>query len=287
MKLSKFYTIELTYKINYYHTPQGFHLDEKSDSIFKVKIKDKGYNILYNKYIYSDKTIFIDASKWIIDHKNKTTIPNSILLDALKSQKSISLIESINIDNLNLYYYKMSQKKVPVVSTISWELQKQFFISDEIKISPDSVWIYGEKDDLSKIKTVTTNKIAIKGLKNPYFGQFTLQCTGNKNIIEIFPSTTTIFAPIEQYTESTIKCKIDNYFNEEYDLKIFPNSVNITYYVAVSKYKEISDTSFAASIDFSQNNGENRAMVKINKKPKNVRIVKTSPEFIEYLKVKK
>ncbi len=287
MKLSKYYTIELSYKINYYHIPPGIHLDEKSDSAFKVKIKDKGYNLLYNKYLYSDKLIHIDASKWINGYNKKSVIPLNILLDALKNQKSISQIESINIDKLNLYFYKLSQKKVPVQSQIIWGLQKQFFISDEIKISPDSVWIFGEANDISKINAVTTNKTSIKGLKNSYFGQFSLYSFGNKNKIDISPSTTNIYTPIEEYTESTIKCKLNNSYNDEFDLKIFPNTINITFYVAVSKYKEIVDTNFTASIDFEQSMGENRALVKIDKQPKHVKIVKITPETVEFLKVKK
>jgi hypothetical protein len=288
LKLSKTYTIKLEYKISYYNVPHEIEIDRKSDSIFKLIIQDRGYNILLNNHLYKNKTIHIDASKLIDEHENNVIYPIKIIEDALKNQKSISSIEQIDLQSIRLSYFKKSQKKVPIYSLMSWNTQKQYFVSDSIRIIPDSAWVYGKKEDLAKISFVTTKSSTITELKSPYFGLFDLSArsTGNTDI-HIEPTSTFIYVPIERYTESTVQCKIVDKYNEEFDLKTFPNSVNITFYVAVSKFKNIADSNFAVTLDFTQNVGENRAPVIITKMPENIKVVKVVPDMVEYLKVRK
>lgn len=288
LKLSKTYTLKLEYKISYYHVPHEIEIDQKSDSTFKLIIQDRGYNLLLNRYLYNNRLIHIDASKLIKERKNSVIYPVKVLEDALKNQQSISKIEQIDLESVKLFYFKKSQKKVPIYSMMNWNTQKQYFVSDSIRIYPDSAWIFGKKEDLSKIGFVTTKSKTISELKSPYFGLFELSARSNgNNNIHIEPASAFIFVPVERYTESTVQCKIGDKYNEEFDLKTFPNSVGITFYVAVSKFKNIADTNFAVNLDFSQNVGENRAPVKITKMPENIKVVKVVPDMVEYLKVRK
>lgn len=288
LKLSKTYAIQFQFNICYYHIPNEIEIEERSDSLVNVTIKDKGYNLLLNKYLYGDKNIFIDVSKLINIKEHFSIYPSSILADALRNQKSISSIDHIDLESVKLFYYHKSQKKVPVYSLMNWSTKKQYFVSDSIRILPDSVWVFGKKEDLSKINFVTTKNSTVTDLKYSYFGQYELFTkSSTNNSIRIAPSSAMIVVPVERYTESTIQCKIEDTYNDEYGLKTFPNNVGITFYVAVSKYKEIVDTNFSLRLDFSQNIGENRAPVIITKMPKNIKVVKVNPEIVEYLKVKK
>lgn len=288
LKLSKTYTLKLEYKISYYHVPHEIEIDKKSDSIFKLTIQDRGYNLLLDRYIYNNRLIHIDASKLINKQKNSVIYPVNVLEDALKNQQSISKIEQIDLESVKLSYFKKSHKKVPIYSKISWNTHKQHFVSDSIRIYPDSAWIFGKKEDLSKISFLSTKNKTISDLKSPYIGLFELSAHSSENHdIHIEPTSILMYVPVERYTESTVQCKISDKYNEEFNLKTFPNSVSITFYVAVSKYKMIADTNFAVNLDFSQNVGENRAPIMISKLPKNIKVVKVVPDMVEYLKVRK
>ncbi len=286
LKLSKTYTLQLKYNIVYTHLPQEYQIDQKSDTVITISIKDNGYNLLFDSDLNPSNPLYIDVSSFIQKNSNSISIPSKALVFALTNQKKIN--EITNIDSIKLFYNRRFQKKVPVYSLIKYQPKKQFFVNDSVTISPDSVWVYGNKEDLDKINHVSTNNAFLEELETSYLGRFSLKTnTRNVNPIEIYPSFTNIYIPVEKYTESVVHCKIDNSYNENFELKTFPNVATITFHVGVSKYKEITDSNFLAKLDFSKQKTGNRAPLIIQKSPKNINIVKISPDFVDYLIIKK
>jgi YbbR domain-containing protein len=288
LKLSKEYFIPLRLKIEYSNIPDDVLIKKSSDSIFQVIVKIKGFNILSFNQLYNKTSLVIDINSLLKKGKSQVTYSSKTLLNFAKSQLNINTIESASADSINLYYCKKARKKVPIISLISFDTKKQYFNSDSIFFNPDSVWVYGTDEDVSKINYVTTSLVHFSGLDKPFMSQLPLKAQSTKNsTIQIFPAYTTAVIPIEKYTESTVECKIQSSNNPEFELKTFPNTVKITYFVGLSKYKSIADSSFKISVDLSKNITENRAPIVITQMPKYVKVIKITPEIIEFIKIKR
>lgn len=284
LKLSKTYTVKIKYNIEYLHHSKDFQIEKESDSLIYVSVKDNGFNLLLNKFFPNSNTLTVDVSKYLKKENNTfTLLSKEVLSSVIHPNKEV-----LSSDSIRVYYSKRYQKRVPVMSLVKYQPEKQYFVSDSCVISPDSVWICGSKDDLNKINYVTTQLFTISNLNTTYFGHFSLKSNyKSKNSIEISPAQTSIYIPIEKYTESLVHCKIDNSYDDSYELKTFPNLVTITFHVGVSKYKSIVDTNFSAKVDFSAHKGGNKAPLVIYKYPKHIQIIKVNPEMVEYLIVKK
>lgn len=289
LKLSREYHIQITFKIHYFNVPNNYLINPNSDSVVTIKLKAKGFNILSNSKNLENKTIEIDASNLSKTGSYQSIYSSQKILEALKIQKHISEIETISSDSIKLFFNPLTKKKVPVYSLISYSTKRQYFVSDSIFFTPDSVWVYGSASDLSKIHSANTKTTHLSELNHLYIGQFALQIPSiNHQSIKIIPNKITYFIPVERYTEATINCKINKKTNSgELEVKTFPNSVAISYYVAISKYKNISDTNFSVSVDLSKQVGANKATIQVDKKPKNIKIIKINPAVVEFLNIKK
>jgi YbbR domain-containing protein len=288
LKLSREYSLQLTFKIHYLNVPDSLLITGSSDSLITITLKKQGFSILSDHALYHDDILQIDASNFAIRGDQHLVYSSKVILEALKMQKKISGIESIAPDSISLNCTKKIGKKVPVISLVSYDTKKQFFTSDSVFFTPDSVWIYGSIKDLENIHYVTTKAVHLTVLNQPYISQFSLiNPSKSKLPIEIKPADITYIIPIERYTESTIDCKINTMIdNGGNEIKTFPGNVSVTFYVAVSQFKKIADTNFTVSLDLTKAFGENKAPVVLTKKPKYIRIVKIAPDFVEFLRVK-
>lgn len=287
LKLSKEYLFQLTFKIHYTNIPNQFLISESSDSVVTINLKKTGFNILSDQAEYSNSVLTIDASKSVLRAGNRMVISSSVILEALKFQKKIIGIESLSLDSISLHYTQKISKKVPVISLVTFSAKKQYFMSDSAFVTPDSVWISGCADDIKSIQYVNTKIVHLTELDRSYITDFSLfNTTKTKLPIEIKPSSVAYFLPIERYTESSVDCKINTVTSNGNEIKTFPGYVSITFYVAVSQFKNIVDTNFSVSLDLTKTLDENKAMVSITKKPKHIKIVKITPEAVEFLRVK-
>ena len=287
LKLSKEYSIQLTFKIQYTKIPSDLLITGTSDSLVTIIIKNKGFNILSGNTLHRTDSLQIDASSFTVKN-NRIVYPSKVILEALKKQKNIKGSESIMPDSVTLNCVKKVSKKVPVISLITFDTKKQFYVSDSVFLTPDSVWIYGSAGDLKNIRYVCTSPVHLPSLSQTYISQHSLiNVSKNSLPIEIKPSVVTHIIPIERFTESTINCKINPVIdNGGFEIKTFPSSVSVTFYVAVSQYKKIADTNFTVSLDLTKTFGENKAPVIFTKRPKYIKIIKVTPDIIEFLRVK-
>ncbi len=288
LKLSKEYTLQLTFKIQYVNVPDSLLITSSSDTSITILVKKQGFGILSDHTADHDNILQIDFSSFAHKNDHHMVCSSKVVLEALKNQKKITGIESIAPDSISFNYSRKSRKKVPVIPLVSFDTKKQFFASDSVFFTPDSVWIYGSSDDLENIRFVSTKSVHLSALSQPYISQFPLIPSKKTKLpIEIKPADITYVIPIERFTESTVECKInpsiDHLGNE---IKTFPGKVSVTYSIGVSRFKKVTDTNFTASVDISKVFGENKAPVILTQKPKYCRIVKISPDFVEFLRIK-
>ena len=158
--------------------------------------------------------------------------------------------------------------------------------SDEIKVIPDSVVISGSYKKINTIKFVETEPCKFTDLED------TLK---TKCKIKPIQATKTsvknveVIIPIEKYTEKSFKIpvKVKN-CPDSLNLVTFPNEINLTYKVVLSKFKTAEPEDFNVSVDYN-NIKENNEKLKINLEsaPDFIKSVQLTPKYVEYIIEKK
>ncbi|MCQ2145118.1 MAG: hypothetical protein MJY72_05205 [Bacteroidales bacterium] len=77
-----------------------------------------------------------------------------------------SVVEYFVTDTVTFRFAPVSHRKVPVVLNGSFETESGYMFKDGVKLSPDSVTVYGEMSRLSTIGEILTTKFYKSGISN-------------------------------------------------------------------------------------------------------------------------
>lgn len=80
-------------------------------------------------------------------------------------------LEYFVTDTLFFRFKQMNYKKVPVRANARLDFKPQYMASSDLKIVPDSILIYGNKDAVDCVETVATEFIELSGLNGEVYGE--------------------------------------------------------------------------------------------------------------------
>jgi YbbR domain-containing protein len=215
-----------------------------------VKLKDKGTSTIIYQYRKFDPIVINFNDYSVYSNSDSWSIPTSTHFEKyIKKQiDQSSVILDYYPDEIVIEKKLLDSKKVEVKSLVNINLQKQYFLCDDIITSPDSIILYGYKEILDTLDFVYTQEYTSEKLKD------TLNAVLQLNIpkhCKANPSKVNVIAPIEFYTESEIELSIRvKNLPENIVVKTIPEKLNVSFLVGLSKYKDIRPSDFILSIDY-------------------------------------
>jgi hypothetical protein len=278
------YLTSVNYSIEYKGVPESYTSNDNLPKELKVTVKSTGFNILWLQN--QDKTVVIDFQKnAVYDKKDKSKL---ILYTSKLRNKLVHDTFKIKILNIDPKYIilntqKVVGKKVPVVPRVKIFCKTLFMQAGDIEINPDSITIFTVKDIAAGITEIETEEKIYKDLDRTVEDSIQL-----KKIKDVNFSThqINITVPIEKYTESIIKIKIEIVnCPTAYKIITFPGDVSVKYKVVLSRFDKISHSDFKAVIDYNDiyNNSSSKLKVKLIEFPKFITDININPEFVEFL----
>ena len=280
MTLNKYYETEIGIPLRVKKIPADMYAVSTSDEKITLKIRDRG-TVLLNYYM---QTFLPVTAEYKDFHKQNGRLSMSI--GALKKQISGQLASSTEIISLSpdsiIYYTQESTKKYPV--EISGEISSaiQYEIGD-IKITPDSVWVFGPHSATDTMYFVYTEKITKTELRDSLTLDVKLQ---KKEGVKYNPESVNIKIPVTPYTEKTFEKSIKGVgFPSSYTLKAFPSKAKVIFDVNMTKIDSISASDFSIGILYGDIYGNNSDKVKLTllKHPEGVRNIRIVPNEVEYI----
>src|SRR6185436_1189866 len=161
--------------------------------------------------------------------------------------------------------------------------EKQYDTTGEKSISPDSVSISGPAAIINAITSIPTERIHYDHLKEPVSA--TLKLISSK-LVALSDSTVHLKMNVEKFTEENLEVPLKAmHVQSGYSLKTFPASVNVSFQVALSRYKEVNPSQFEVIVD-AEKAGEdpgNKLAVILLKTPSFVKAVSVEPARVDYL----
>ena len=287
--LSKEYTTNLNYPVEYVNLPKDKVLINKLPDQFVLRVSAYGFDIL--KYKLS--TAFLSNSFDVNYFTNNRLNNNSISEYALPTSQVIGRLEhglsseiqliSIAPDTLHFEFSPIMSKKVAVHHNVSVTFEHQFMLGDSINVEPDSVIVKGAEAFLDSVKFVETKKLVLKKLakevqKKVYLNSIPgVVLSQNKVLVNI---------PVERFTEAqkTVPIKIEN-LPDSLILRLFPRAVKVSYFIGLNKYEIVSPNHFTLQVDYLKalDNKTNKLEVELTRKPDFVTNVRYYPQSVTYL----
>ncbi|MEE0990336.1 MAG: hypothetical protein UIC45_03325 [Paludibacteraceae bacterium] len=248
--LNKTYEITVSIPIEYSNVPPEIEFTTELPDSFSVKLKDKGTSTIIYQYRKFDPVVINFNDYSVYSNSDSWSIPTSTHFEKyIKKQiDQSSVILDYYPDEIVIEKKLLDSKKVEVKSLVNINLQKQYFLCDDIITSPDSIILYGYKEILDTLDFVYTQEYTSEKLKD------TLNAVLQLNIpkhCKANPSKVNVIAPIEFYTESEIELSIRvKNLPENIVVKTIPEKLNVSFLVGLSKYKDIRPSDFILSIDY-------------------------------------
>ena len=273
ISLAKTYTSLVNFPIVYKNLPQNKITVNELPEDLTLELNARGFELLSYHFKFRIPPIEIDLSRT----KNYYITKNLVRKITPKFGADVKIL-TMSPDTIFIQYLETSIKKVPVKLNLSLTFEKQFELSDSIKLSPDSIVISGSKAIIDKIKYWETEKISFSKLNKNISSHVELVTKNFTNDIHLSSTSVDISIPVEQFREGSLQIPVEPInFSKMQKIKIRPQEITVAYFVPLIDYEKVKPDLFRAVVDFS----------KINKsqgKKTNVQLIK-HPLFAKHLRI--
>jgi len=287
--LSKDYTTDIYYAVNYEDFPKGKILINELPAKIGLKVKGFGFTILRCVLAGYVKPLSLSLNQYPIEVLTRNNNTQYFLLtkyarDYIATQITNELqLLDVKPDTLFLNLTDVLEKKVPVKLKLNLHFEKQYMQGHEL-LKPDSVLISGPNSIIDTMSYVETRELKKKKVNDTIIQSLEIL---KINKITCQPNKITAIIPVIKYTEITFSIPIeaDNVPDSLY-LRTFPSNISLSCWVGLSDYDKMSPFLFRAVVDYNTiNNNQQHSKLKINliKIPANVNNITFYPKSAEYL----
>lgn len=286
IKLSSNYTVTEPLTINIKDTPANLVLTNGTQKI-KVTLSTSGFELLHYYFKPSSRRKVDISLEEVPLHKDsestysfgssyaKEKIANFLTLEP----NEVSFDESRIVLNME----QLDSVKVKVIPNVDLTYEKQYNRLGKIHLTPDSVTIYGPKNNISSIDNVYTQTLTLRNVNQNIDTDLPLKLD---EMLNADHESVNVKIFVEKYTEAVANVPIIN--NSKETLRLFPDKVNIKYIVSLTDYNLTKENSFKVNIDTADINPENNYLpIYLTDYPNNTRIISIEPKEVEYIIIEK
>ena len=285
--MSKEYETTIFIPISYNNFPESQQLINNLESQMELKVKSHGFYLLSNN-LFQSKTLQISVNNLeeskARKYNQRQWVVNKNLKKIYKLISSDIKILSTNPDTLIFRFQKKESKKVKIVFNGDLNFSSQYRMKDKIQLFPDSVFVFGPKEKISKIHFVESEDTAFENIEKAIKQDLKLN---EMEGISFSEKKVQIQFEVEKFTEKIIELPL-NVINvpKGYKIKCYPAKIDIAITVAFNDYSKLNSNLFVAQVDASNVKQKKRLDVILSKQPSFADIVKIKPSRVEFLLIK-
>lgn len=286
IKLSSNYTVTEPLTINIKDEPANLVLTNGTQNI-KVTLSTSGFELLHYYFKPSSRRkvdISLEEVPLHKDSESTYSFGSSYAREKIANFLTLEPNEvSFDESRIVLNMEQLDSVKVKVIPNVDLTYEKQYNRLGKIHLTPDSVTIYGPKNNISSIDNVYTQTLTLRNVNQNIDTDLPLKLdemlnADHENVnVKIF---------VEKYTEAVANVPIINDSKET--LRLFPDKVKIKYIVSLTDYSIIKESSFKVNIDTADIKSENNFLpIYLTDYPNNTKILSIEPKEVEYIIIEK
>lgn len=268
--------------IKYVAVPPNVHFIQDLPQSVRVNVRDHGNNLM-RYYFKGLDSITVDLNN-LIDGNGRLESSVSNYISGIQSQlTSKAQILTYEPNVIESYYLMLNKKRVPVELIQPVTLESQFILKDSIVFLPDSVVVFGTKDDLKDIHVLYTD--AFDGTLNKTETRKLKLQKPNENI-RLRRQEVQVTVPVEMQTEKSVKIPVTiEHLPEDLKFISFPKYVTIHFGVGLSRYEDITLNDFSIVLDYNKLKRSASTVVplSLSKMPTGLSSVQIAPKEVEFV----
>lgn len=207
---------------------------------------------------------------------------SSILKDAITGGSEFS---DWNSDLITVDVDNLTGKKIPVLSDVVINFKSGYNASNPPIIKPDSVTVVGPISVLSKLTGLKTKAQIIDDISSDIAISLEVDTLATYDNLTLSDKTFIFEQEVTKFTEGSFLIPVTIKGANKNDIKIFPKEVRLFFVASLKEYDSILLTDFEVVADFSQTNGDEFVVLRIEREPENVRNVRLENKQVKYIVV--
>tara|TARA_X000000368_G_scaffold398376_1_gene368355 strand:- start:956 stop:1939 length:984 start_codon:yes stop_codon:yes gene_type:complete len=286
--LSKHHETTLKVPVVYTNFPADKVLVSPPVPFIEARVKAPGFSILFYNLLSSSK-LNLDIQQantkpkkggsevfWFMNSKRK------YIAKILSS--SMELI-TISPERLIIPFSNKAKKKVAVKLQKSIDLSPEIWFAKPIYLMPDSVVIYGEKQQLDAVDFIETEELYLVGVSESSKHSLLLNTPIE---VQCKIEHIEVVIEVEPFVEKRIKYQVEaRNLKKGYSIRLFPELVQVTLRAPKDKYSMLQTDFLKLKVDASLISQENRTLeVEVENLPSFIQLQRVHPSSVEFLLIK-
>lgn len=268
--------------VQYVGIPLNVEITNSPPSEILLNIRDKGLSLLdYSSNQVTPLTIDLSRN---FNAKGVILIGSDQLNSRIRRYlKSTTTVLEIHPDSISIQYEKLIKKVLPIKLNSKIELAPQYMFSDNIKLEPKEVTVFGTKEILDTLKSISTEFLESKNLNDTT--NFRCKLTPIK-LVHFSVKETNVKVFVEPFTERKVQIPI-GILNcpENLSIRTFPAFVNVTYIVGLSQFNSLSPSDILVYLDYNdlKMSKQSKQILKIKNNTSHISNIRISPQEVEFI----
>jgi len=290
IKMTDEYVGEVSFPVKFTNIPADKQLNNNDGSL-EVRLRANGGDLFSLKYLSGRGNIDINLNQ--MDLKRSRYFDKYYILT---NQVRIQLTErfdfahtliAISPDTIFLDLEDIISKSLPVKADISVDCKPQYMIYDSIQIIPSEIMVSGPASVIDTLTYISTASRTLSSLDETKEVSIPVIYPISNKQIRYSDNEVNVIIQIEQFTESTIELPVKGTSDDTGigSIRTFPETVQLTYQVAIKDYKFVKPEMFGISAMYDPEKDKEKTFLKvlIDQQPDLIRITRVNPDKVEFI----
>jgi YbbR domain-containing protein len=218
------------------------------------------------------------------------SVSKSALLNSVRellSEYDVQRLRINDLDDIKLKIGKSYYKKIPVIFKSQINFYPGYEFTDSIRLSPDTITVFGLKEDIDTISYWPTEEFALVGVRNDINQLVKLSAPAN-NAITLSHTFVDVFIEVDQFTEKELWIEVtlldDANIFQKGNVKILPSKARVFAKASIQYFNSLSETDFGLHVRSSEwKKGKSMVPIEVSRKPEKVKELKLYPKMAELI----
>jgi hypothetical protein len=279
------YEIEIAIPVKYRNVPRDMVLSADNPQDLLVRIKDKGTVLINYMWFNSFSPVEVDMKDALVEKTQRVFVERKNL-ESIISRQLISSTSLLNIDPPAIHadYTALMHRNMAVSARVDIRTEPGFQLSDAIRVNPARVHVYAHSAILDTLSAIETELVELKRASKTVTLAVRLKPIPN---VQMEPEKVEVTIPIEEFTERRFQVSVGcKNLPANYNLRVFPSSVEVICNVPMSKYKDLGSDDLKIQIpfqEFDSNRASGELTVRLTQYPAWIANPLINPGTVEFI----
>ena len=280
-KLSNTYSSSVEFRVNFVDIPPLIVLDQVSYKKIKVDITASGFELMIYHFFKSEINLSLENADYSGGFSEINLMDQKFSLQ--KQLYKNARINRVSPPQLNFSFGKLKRQKIPVIAPDKINFKPGYAQAGEWVIEPDSVWVYGTSKKINALNGLMVEPLSEEIIENDIEEKVKLLPIDN---IRFETESVLIKISVKRFTEKSINAFVNiKNLPDSLSIKLFPQSLKVSFLVLMDKAENITASDFNFSCDYDQAKVKDKNFldVSLDDQPKGVSRVMWEPKKLDYL----